>query len=260
MSELFWPGDERAGAVFTDAALIEAMTRVESAWLKVLRDTGLCADVDARALVAPETLDGVEAGGNPVIRLVQALRDAAPEPTRAWLHRGLTSQDVLDTALMLCLRAAIEQIERTGQAQVATLRDIALRHRASVQAGRTLTQHAVPTTFGLTAARWLDGVVNALTDLRAVPLPVQLGGAAGTLAAVVALTGGPDSALRMAAALAAELDLEPAPPWHTVRRPITRAGDALVSCVDVWGLIAHDVLLRSRPEIGELSEAVPGGS
>jgi 3-carboxy-cis,cis-muconate cycloisomerase len=260
MSELFWPGDERAGALLSDASLLAAMTRVEVAWLATLRDAGIARDVNPDALTPPEVLDGVEAGGNPVIPLVAALRESAPEPTRTWVHRGLTSQDVLDTALVLCLRDAIDQIGQDVVRQVAKLRELAHAHRGTVQAGRTLTQHAVPTTFGLAAARWLDGIVEAAIELRAVPFPVQAGGAAGTLAAVATLTGSADAALRLVDAFAADLNLEPAAPWHTNRRPITRIGDALTTCVDADGVVANDVLVRSRPEIGELSEAAPGGS
>ena len=90
-------------------------------------------------------------------------------------------------------------------------------------------------------------------------LPVQVGGAAGTLAAVAELARAVDAdpaarAVSLAGDLAVRLSLRPAPPWHTNRRPITRLGDAMVAATDAWGHIANDVLLRSRPEIAELSE------
>ena len=265
MSELFWPGDRRAGALFGDDALVAALTRVEVAWLRALRDVGLAPDADPDVLpviAADEIADAVEAGGNPVIPLVRRLRERLPESTASWLHRGLTSQDVLDSALMLCLRDALDQVLGDVQRQATAQVELADRHRHSVQAGRTLTQHAVPTTFGLTAASWLDGVLDAADDLRAVraALPVQAGGAAGTLSAVTALAGGPAAAGHLVEVFAADLALAPAVPWQLNRRPITRAGDALVAALDAWGRIANDVLVRSRPEIGELAEAAPGGS
>lgn len=262
MSELFWPGDARAGALFSDPALLEAMTRVEAAWLRTLRASGAAPQVEPETLTAPTHLEGVETGGNPVIPLAGALRKRAPEATAHWVHRGLTSQDVLDTALILCVRDVLDQLLVDVQRQVAALRDLADAHRRTVQAGRTLTQHAVPTTFGLTAATWLTGVLDAageLVEVRAA-LPIQAGGAAGTLAALVALSGGTSSALAWVEAFAAELGLAAVPPWHTNRRPITRIGGALVGCVDAWGRIANDVLVRTRPEIAELSEFAPGGS
>jgi len=265
MSELFWPGDRRAGALLSDDAFVAAAVRLEAAWLRALREAGVARDVDPDAVgsIDPDDLAGqVEAGGNPVIPLVQLLRARVPEETGRWLHRGLTSQDVLDSALMLCLRPVLDQVLGDIQRQVAALRELADAHRRSVQAGRTLTQHAVPTTFGLTAATWLTGVLDAadeVVEVRAA-LPVQAGGAAGTLAAVVALTGDAPSAVRLVETFAADVGLAAVPPWHTNRRPITRIGDALVSCIDAWGGIANDVLVRARPEIGELSEAAPGGS
>lgn len=262
MSELFWPGDDRAGDLFSDSALLAAMTRVEAAWLHALRTSGTAGEVDAEALTVPVHLDGVEAGGNPVIPLVSALRERAPAATRHWVHRGLTSQDVLDTALILCARDVLDRVLEDVHRQVAALRELADLHRGTVQAGRTLTQHAVPTTFGRTAAAWLTGVLDAageLVDVRAA-LPAQAGGAAGTLAASVALTGDVASAWALVEAFAVELGLAAVPPWHTNRRPITRIGDALVGCVDAWGHIANDVLVRARPEIAELSESAPGGS
>jgi 3-carboxy-cis,cis-muconate cycloisomerase len=109
MSELFWPGDRRAGALLSDDAFVAAAVRLEAAWLRALREAGVARDVDPDAVgpIDPDDLAGqVEAGGNPVIPLVQLLRARVPEETGRWLHRGLTSQDVLDSALMLPARCA----------------------------------------------------------------------------------------------------------------------------------------------------------
>ena len=127
---------------------------------------------------------------------------------------------------------------------------------------RTLTQHAVPTTFGLKAAaarRVLDAA-DAVAGLR-FPGPVR-GCAAGTMAAATELAGadGAARARSLAAATADRLGLADVPPWHTTRATITRAGDAAVTATDAWGRIANDVLTLGRPEIGELSEGAGGGS
>jgi 3-carboxy-cis,cis-muconate cycloisomerase len=116
--------------------------------------------------------------------------------------------------------------------------------------------------MGVKIARWLDGVLDAaepLADLR-MSLPVQAGGAVGTLAATTELAGSVDAALALGDALADELILAPTTPWHTTRSPVTRIGDALVTCCDAWGHIAADVATGSRPEIGELAEGSGGGS
>jgi 3-carboxy-cis,cis-muconate cycloisomerase len=129
---------------------------------------------------------------------------------------------------------------------------------------RTLTQHAVPTTFGARAAGWLTVVLDAHDDLAALVLPVQVGGAAGTMAAAVELAGHlPDpvrAATDLTLELATRLGLAASTPWHGARASITRLGDAAVRCTDGWGRIAGDVLVQCRPEIGELAEGRGGTS
>ena len=188
--------------------------------------------------------------------------DRTPEPTARWLHRGLTSQDVIDTALMLCVRDVLARIGNELASQVRTLSELAETHRDTPMVARTLTQAALPSTVGVKVAHWLSGVIEAaepVAGLRA-SLPVQVGGAAGTLAAATELTGSVDGAIALSDALAAALRLAPAPPWHTTRSTVTRIGDALVTCCDAWGHIASDVATGSRPEIGELVEGEGGGS
>jgi 3-carboxy-cis,cis-muconate cycloisomerase len=129
---------------------------------------------------------------------------------------------------------------------------------------RTLTQYAVPMTFGLKVTGWLRGILDAHEQLERLEFPAQIGGAAGTLAAVAELAGSLDDpatiAVQAGRATARELGLASANPWHTVRTSITRCGDAALGCTDAWGHLANDVLTLSRPEIGELSEGAGGGS
>ncbi|GAB3791375.1 lyase family protein [Nocardioides ungokensis] len=277
MSDLFWPGDERAGGLMSGPALLAAMVRVEAAWLSALVEAGVApaaAKDDLADLVDPVGPDDVEAiatgaesGGNPVIGLVGLLRSRVegrnPDAAR-WLHRGLTSQDVLDTGLLLCVRDAVEVVRGELTAQVGRLADLADGHAGTLMAARTLTQHAVPLTFGLKAAGWLGGVLDAYDAVTALRWPAQLGGAAGTRAAWVELAAGLDDpgqvADDLAVGVADRLGLAATDPWHTNRAHVTRIGDALVGCTDAWGRIANDVLVLSRPEIGELSEGAGGGS
>jgi 3-carboxy-cis,cis-muconate cycloisomerase len=231
VSELFWPGDHRAGDLFTESALRAAMVRVEAAW----------ADAE---LADPGGELAAEAGGNPVIPLVEALREANPGVT---LHEGLTSQDVLDTALMLLLDEAFSAVEDDVRRILARLEALTQEHGETPMLGRTLTQPALPITFGQKAAAWAHGVREARVDLEGCGFPVQCGGPVGL-------------GLARRAELAERLGLEDSPPWHTVRRPVTRAADALVATTDACGRIARDVLELGRPEAGELSEAVGGGS
>ncbi|HEV7419269.1 MAG TPA: lyase family protein [Mycobacterium sp.] len=269
MTDLFWPGDHLAGDLMSDAAFLSAMVAVEHAWLDGLVDTGV-APQEARANLSEYLAGGdaemfarrADADGNPVTGLVAVLRERTSAPTARWLHRGLTSQDTIDTALMLCARDVLIRIGNEFAAQVRALSDLAEGHRNTPALARTLTQAALPSTFGAKVARWLTGVLDAaepLTGLRA-SLPAQVGGAVGTLAAATELAGSVDGAIALSDAVAASLRLAPAPPWHTTRSAVTRLGDALVSCCDSWGHIATDVATGSRTEIGELAEGRGGGS
>lgn len=274
MADLLWPGDERAGRLFAPATVLATLVRVESAWLQALVTAGVVpptARVDLVGLLTARDVDAValrsEASGNPVSAMLELLRERLQQrsPVAAtWVHRGLTSQDVLDTALVLCARDSARRVITDLDQQVAALVSLADRHRDDLMAGRTLTQHAVPITFGLKAAQWLQGVLDARDDLRRVTrlMPAQFGGAAGTLAAtteLASLSGSPATAESVVAEAARILGLSPAPPWHTSRAPLTRYADALVVATDAWGHIANDVLLLTRPELGELAEdAVEG--
>jgi 3-carboxy-cis,cis-muconate cycloisomerase len=277
MTDLFWPGDERAGSAMSQTAFLSAMVRVEEAWLAGLVTVGIApyaAKADFAGLVGPQAVDGLavgaEAGGNPVIPLVSLLRKRIGESNAEaarWVHRGLTSQDVVDTALMLCVRDVLDRVDADLSAQVAALTRLADGHRSTVMAGRTLTQHAVPITFGLKAAEWLVGVLDAADAVSGARkgLAVQVGGAAGTSAATTELAHGGELddpaavALALADGLATTLKLAPRPPWHTSRRPVTAVGDALVTATDAWGRIASDVATLGRPEIDELAEPAVAG-
>ena len=273
MTNLLWPGDHRAGELMSDAALLAAMVAVESAWLDALVAAGLapdeCAGADLTGLVSAGDREGLavesEDGGNPVIGLVALLRDRASAEVSRWIHRGLTSQDVVDTGLMLASRAVIDELIAQLAEQISALSVLAATHRGTPMAARTLTQYAVPSTFGVKAATWLNGVVDAYRQISALTIPVQIGGAGGTLAATTELAvlagraNGAGIALEMVQNVAVTLGLNARTPWHTTRGPVTAIGDAFTGCTDAWGRIASDVVTLARPEIAELSEPAGGG-
>jgi 3-carboxy-cis,cis-muconate cycloisomerase len=269
MTNLLWPGDERAGEHMTDQALLRSMVAVESAWLGALAAAGLapadCAGTDLQRLVGADDCEtlaiAAEDGGNPVSGLVALLRQRATPAVAPWIHRGLTSQDVLDTALLLGVRTVADQLIVQLCEQISTLSALADAHRATQMVARTLTQHAAPTTFGMKAAAWLDGIVDSCERVRSLVTPVQIGGAVGTRSATTELaaliTGTPDpaeAAERVVQTAATALGLAARAPWHTTRTPVTAAADAFVGCTDGWGRIASDVVTLVRPEIAELSE------
>ena len=270
--------------VVSDAAVLDALVTAEAALVRAYAAVGLASTSDAEAVSAAlgwvdsttgcrgHGLDATALaraavpGGNPVIPLVGLLRDRAPEAAKRWVHRGATSQDILDTALMLVARNAGAELDASLKNLAADLSQFAAAHRNQVAAARTLTQHAVPTTVGLRAANWLRGVRRASERLASAvsALPAQLGGAGGTLASFVEIAsaeGAAAAASTLPAAYAAELGLaSPDAPWHTTRWPVTELGDALVQVVDACGVFAADVATLSRTEVGELSEGSGGGS
>ncbi|GAA4089174.1 lyase family protein [Nonomuraea soli] len=262
-----------------DAVVLRAMLDAEVALVRAWAALGLApaeavraVEEAARGLSVPGLAERARASGNPVIPLAAALKAAAGP----WAHRGATSQDILDSALMLVAHrvtgSVLDDLERTAGA----LRRLAAAHRDTVMAGRTLTQHAVPTTFGLKAAGWRSLVLDARDRLRAVrqALPAQLGGAAGTMAAFGAhaqqaeresgVTGGGAGGGvegRLVEAFARELGLAtPALPWHVLRTPVADLASALAFTTGALGKLAADVLVLSRTEIGELAEGTTGGS
>ncbi|MFC9930741.1 3-carboxy-cis,cis-muconate cycloisomerase [Streptomyces sp. NPDC127190] len=253
-----WAGSPVAAAT-GDRAFLQAMLDAEVALADALgapesvrREIGAAARADRFDLRA--LAERARAGGNPVIPLVADLRAAVNDEAAAWVHRGATSQDILDTALMLVAHRArallLADLDTTAEA----LARLATAHRSTPMPGRTLTQHAVPTSFGLKAAGWRHLVLDARDRLASLVLPAQLGGAAGTLAAL-------DSRVDLLAAYAARTGLaEPLLPWHVLRTPVAELGTALALAGGALGKLAADVLLLSRTETAEVSEGTGGGS
>ncbi len=261
--------------IFAPAPLREAVS--DGAWLQAMLDAeAALARAEARAGVIPAgaaeaiasccdagRFDVAALGeaarrlGAPVEPLVRALAEAAGDAGR-YVHWGATSQDILDTASMLVARNAVDLIFAELDAVTAACAALAETHRATPMAGRTLMQQALPTTFGLEAAGWLVGVLEARSRLAAVRderLAVQLGGGAGTLAALGT------QGIAVLALYAEELGLaEPALPWHANRVRIAELAGALDLAAGAVSKVALDVVLLSQTEVGEVAESGAGGS
>jgi 3-carboxy-cis,cis-muconate cycloisomerase len=199
------------------------------------------------------------AAGNPVAPLVKALTAAVSEVSEEaarYVHKGATSQDIVDTAAMLVARHALDLIISELEGISHACARLADENRETIMAGRTLLQQALPTTFGLKAAGWLVSVLGGrrtLIDVRERGLAAQLGGAAGTLASL----GG--SGISVLGEFARELGLaEPPVPWHTDRTRIAEIGGALSLVAGVLGKIALDVILMAQTEVGEVAEPAGG--
>src|SRR5919201_3364135 len=251
-----------AAARVDDRAWLQAMLDFEAALAYGLAAAGLAPAEAAEAIASKcdaALYDVAEIGrgagdkGTPVPGLVRALVSQLPADAAAHVHRGATSQDVLDTAAMLVARRALEPLLSDLAAAADTCAGLAERYRSTPAVGRTLLQQALPLTFGLKAASWLVGLDEAraqLSSVRSDRLALQLGGAVGTLASLG------DKGLVVAAEAARRLQLvEPVMPWHTVRvRPALLVG-ALGAAAGVLGKVARDVTLLTQTEVGEATEA-----
>lgn len=250
----------RGGVEAGDTAWLQAMLDAEAGLARALERAGLTPAGSGEAVTAaaradhfdPNELGGFAAlTGNPVPGLARALARRVPQTAVSAVHRGATSQDILDTAAMLLASRAIDVIlPDLGEAAGAAA-GLAEAHRASIMIGRTLLQQAVPVTFGLVAAGWLTSLDEARHGLAAVRprLAVQFGGAAGTLASLG------EAGQRVAALLAEELGLAlPVLPWHTDRLRIIDLAAALARVAAALGKIARDVTLLAQSEVGELRE------
>jgi 3-carboxy-cis,cis-muconate cycloisomerase len=248
----------------SDRAWLQAMLDAEAALATALARVGVIPGEAAAAIKAgcrAELFDIDELGrearaaGNPVVPLVRALPQAVPGDAARYLHWGATSQDILDTAAMLIARRALELIDAELARVAAASARLAEDHRTTLMPARTLMQQALPTTFGLKVAGWLSAVGQAREGLDLCDLAAQLGGAAGTLAAFG------DRGIEVLAEFAEELDLsQPDVPWHSDRTRVGQLGAALAVAAGAMGKIGLDVVLLSQTEVGEVSEAAPGGS
>ncbi|WP_456654997.1 3-carboxy-cis,cis-muconate cycloisomerase [Bradyrhizobium sp. JR3.5] len=204
--------------------------------------------------------DAATRSGNLAIPLVKALTaNVAKEDAEAarYVHWGATSQDVVDTATMLSLRAGIDVLLADLDRAVAGFAGLALAHRNTAVVARTWLQHALPMPFGLKLAEYAAALHRSrkrLLRLRRETLAVQFGGAAGTLAALG------DKGLAVAEALAKELDLPlPDAPWHTHRDRIAEAASVFAILAGSCGKIARDVSLMMQTDVGEAFEPAGAG-
>ena len=250
----------RGGVEAGDAAWLQAMLDAEAGLARALERAGLAPAGAGEAVTAaaragnfnPNELGGLAAlTGNPVPGLARALARQVPQTAVSAVHRGATSQDIVDTAAMLLAKRAIGVIQADLARAADAAAGLAAAHRDSIMIGRTLLQQAVPVTFGLVAAGWLTSLDEARAGLDAVGprLAVQFGGAAGTLASLG------EAGQRVTALLATELGLAvPVLPWHTDRLRIIDLGAALARVAAALGKIARDVTLLAQSEVGEVSE------
>ena len=255
--------------VFSDASLLGAMLRFEVALARVEARAGIipaaAADAIAAAAAGTNAFDPAEIGRRahssatiaiPLVTLLtDRVRGALPEAA-AFVHRGATSQDLTDTAMVICLTAAGKLLIDEHKRLQVGLRRLSDAHAGSVMLARTLLQPATPTTFGLKVAGWSGAITRSGTQLEQAfeeSSVVQFGGASGTLAALG--SDGP----AVATELARELGLRvPDAPWHSHRDRLARLVAACGIYTGTLGKVARDISLLMQHEVAEATE--PGGS
>lgn len=262
-------GALEVSAIFADRGRLDGMLRFEAALARAEARVGVIPAGAAPIIAgkcAVDLLDlpalaqaGAPAGNLaiPLVKQLTGLVATADAEAARFVHWGATSQDVIDTGQVLQLRDALASIDADLRRLAEALAALAERHRLTPIAGRTWLQQALPVTFGLKAAGWLDGVERhrqRLAELRPRLLALQFGGAAGTLAALG------DKGLAVAAALAEELQLGlPDLPWHGQRdRMVELACWAGMLCGSL-GKIARDLSLLMQTEVGEAFEPTGPG-
>lgn len=277
-----WAGSQTA-ALTSDHAFIQALLDVERAWCAVLADAGLIpgkhlAPIDAAADADHYDLEAIAAagvgGGNPLIPLLGAYRAkvAETDPAAASsIHIGATSQDIMDSAMMLLISRAGAQTLATAKQAVVALENLAREHRDTPMVARSLTQHSLPATFGWRVSHWLQALAQSGQHLQETlaQTALQWGGAAGTRASLqdflarkqdfMARKGADVTADELVANLADKLGLQNPPPWQANRIPVLVQANSFAQLAAACGKIANDVLISARSENGELGEPLAAG-
>ena len=263
-------GDAEVGAYLSDRAWLQAMLEVETSLAEVEGELGVIPRQAVAAIQAAAQADRFDLGalattgardGNLAIPLVRQLTQAVEAIDRdaaRYVHWGATSQDIIDTGLVLQLQGAVPPIIRYLDRAAAAAAAHARRYVDSPMPGRTWLQQSTPITFGVKAAGWLDALSrqrNALADALEQARVLQFGGASGTLASLG------EHGAAVTERLASRLALRtPAMPWHAYRDRLTCFACALGVTCGTLGKIGRDVSLLAQTEVGEVAEGRSGGS
>jgi 3-carboxy-cis,cis-muconate cycloisomerase len=266
-SAIFAPlfSDDEISKLLSDFAFVHALVEVEVALARAESRVGVIptnaaekiAQAQAKKIDIAALTKGAVSSGFPIIALVQELRKQVGADGAPYVHWGATTQDIMDTACVLQLRAATDLFKTRLGEMTRHLSALADRHRNTILAGRTHSQQALPITFGLKVAAWLAPLVRHCERLEEILprlLVVQFGGAAGTLAALG------DKGLAVTQALGDELKLAvPLMPWHAQRDSFVEFAGWLSLVTGSLGKMAQDIILLAQTEIGEVGESGEAG-
>ena len=253
--------------LFSPTSFVAGMLEFERELILALADTGVAPQGEAAAAAAaseapisdPEALlDATWTAGTPVIALVDELRGRVEsDDVRAWIHYGSTTQDVIDSVLMMLSSRALSSLARSLERIGRKMRQIARAHRETPQMARTFLQHARPTSFGLRVVRWLDPTLDHIERMREMRsrLPVQLGGPVGDLA------GYGSRGQDVMSALANRLGLRvPDRSWHSDRSVIRQVAASVADATSTMAKVAGDVALLAQSDTAEVTVRSGGSS
>ena len=253
-------GTSKMRALFSDHALVQRYIDVEVALAKAEARTGVIPAEAAEVIARESTIERIDFDhmreetdivGYPILPLVHQMVAMCGDAGR-YVHWGATTQDIMDTAVALQVRDALESIEGDIRELRAILADLAKKHRDTPMAGRTHLQQALPVTFGYKVAIWLamfDRHQERVAQMRQRVAVVQFAGAAGTLASLA------DKGFAVQKALADELKLGvPATTWHVARDGFAEAVNLLALVTGSLGKIAMDIMIMASTEFGEVYE------
>lgn len=259
-------GTPEMRAIFSDEGRFQSWLETEAALSRVQAALGLIPGVAAERIQAAAKIENIDVGamreeyfrvGFPILPLVHQLAAACDEESARWVHWGATTQDIIDTGLVLQMRLAFDLLEADLRATMDAVATLVRAHRDTVMPGRTFQQQAAPITFGFKAAIWLDELQRhhqRLAEVRRRALVCSFGGAVGNLS-----TLGKDGA-QVVAALAEELQLvEPPIAWHTARDGWAEAIFWLALLGATLGKVGTEVATLMRSEVAEVREAYQPG-
>ena len=259
-------GSDEMRAIFSDGGTISAYLEVERALAKVQADLGIIPKEAAAAIIEHAHLANIDLEryetrtqvvGAPILPVVEEIVAVVPDGLGEWAHYGTTTQDIMDTALVLQVRQAFETVERDLEKICEALRELARKYRDTPVAGRSHRQHALPITFGFKVAVWLSGMERhriRLAEIRPRVLVGQFGGAAGTLASLT------EHGFAIQEGLMKDLGLGvPEATWHTMRDTLAEAVTFLGLMTGTLAKIGCDIALMMQTEVGEVYEPfLPG--
>ena len=259
-------GTDAMRAVFDERTTLQRYLDVEAALARAQGKLGIIPEAAAKEIDVKARVEHLDMAavaketalvGYPIIAVVHGLGKACDDGLGEYAHWGATTQDIMDTGVVLQIRDGLNLIEQELETLAGHLRHLAETYRDSPMAGRTHLQHALPTTFGLKAAVWLAPILRMQDRLKELRPRVEVGqfaGAAGTLASLG------DDGLKVSDALMDELCLgRPAAPWHVARDGVAETGCFLALVTGALSKIAADVMLMMTTEVGEAFEPFQPG-